>query len=92
MCVCVHTSAVCLTLPPATADFPEAGSVTQPVEPLLFDQLHDLGLDFLSQLTLEKQKMNTHIHTLLVEENYVNSVKHTSPDVVSRQAVSYKIH
>ena len=27
----------CLTLPSATTDFPEAGSQTQPGEPLLFD-------------------------------------------------------
>lgn len=47
MCECVN---VCLTLPPATTDFPEAGSITQPVESLLFDQLHDLWLDLLPQL------------------------------------------
>lgn len=50
LCVCAHVSTPFLTLPPATADFPEAGTLTQPVEPLLFDQLHDLGLDLLSQL------------------------------------------
>lgn len=55
-----------LTLPPATTDFPEAGSITQPVEPLLFNQLHDLGLDLLPQLPLETQKMNTK----LVSEKY----------------------
>lgn len=44
------TLCVRLTLPSATTDLPEAGSFTQPVEPLLFDQLHDLGLDLLSQL------------------------------------------
>lgn len=39
-----------LTLPPAAADLPEAGSFAQPVEPLLLDQLHDLRLDLLPQL------------------------------------------
>lgn len=50
VCLCVHASTLLLTLPPATTDFPEAGTLTQPVEPLLFDQLHDLGLDLLPQL------------------------------------------
>lgn len=45
---------VCLTLPPATTDFPEAGSLTQPVEPLLFDQLHDLRLNLFPQLPSKK--------------------------------------
>lgn len=49
MCLCE-----CLTLPPATTDFPEAGSLTQPVEPLLFDQLHDLWLDLLPQLPVKR--------------------------------------
>lgn len=40
-----------LTLPPATADLPEAGALAQTVEPLLLDQLHDLRLDLLSQLS-----------------------------------------
>lgn len=44
-----------LTLPPATADLPEAGALAQTVEPLLFDQLHDLGLDLLSQLSAGKR-------------------------------------
>lgn len=44
-----------LTLPPATADLPEAGALAQTVEPLLFDQLHDLRLDLLSQLSAEKR-------------------------------------
>lgn len=43
-----------LTLPPATADLPEAGALAQTIEPLLFDQLHDLRLDLLSQLSAEK--------------------------------------
>lgn len=47
---CVHMSAALLTLPPAATDFTEAGSIAQPVEPLLLDQLHDLGLDLLPQL------------------------------------------
>lgn len=49
---CVYAG---LTLPPATTDFPEAGSLTQPVEPLLFDQLHDLWLDLLPKLPSEKK-------------------------------------
>lgn len=68
VCVCVCVSTVRLTLPPATADFPEAGSLTQPVEPLLFDQLHDLGLNLLSQLPSEKQKMNEHTHIIGLRE------------------------
>lgn len=60
LCVCVQAPCLCLTLPSATTDLPEACSLTQPVEPLLFDQLHDLGLDFLPQLPAEK---STHTHT-----------------------------
>lgn len=56
VCVCVCYHCVSLTLPPATADFPEAGSFTQPVEPLLFDQLHDLWLDLFPQLPAEQKK------------------------------------
>lgn len=56
-----------LTLPSATADLPEAGALAQTVEPLLFDQLHDLRLDLLSQLSSEKKEDNT-------PENYVNHI------------------
>lgn len=48
-----------LTLPSATADLPEAGALAQTVEPLLFDQLHDLRLDLLSQLSSEKRRQHT---------------------------------
>lgn len=48
-----------LTLPSATADLPEAGALAQTVEPLLFDQLHDLRLDLLSQLSSGKKEDNT---------------------------------
>lgn len=44
-----------LTLPPAAADLPEAGALAQTIEPLLFDQLHDLRLDLLPQLSAEKK-------------------------------------
>lgn len=54
---------MCLTLSPATADFPKAGSLTQPVEPLLFDQLHDLRLDLFPQLPAEQ-------HTVMTSESY----------------------
>lgn len=43
-------SAAAATLAPAVAQFPEATSLTQPVEPLLLDELQDLGLNSLPQL------------------------------------------
>lgn len=49
-----------ITLPSATADLPEAGALAQTVEALLFDQLHDLWLDLLSQLSSEKKDTHTH--------------------------------
>lgn len=51
MCVCVSTCS--LTLSAAAADLPEHGSLTQPVESLLADQLQQLGLQALFQLTEE---------------------------------------
>lgn len=39
-----------LTLSPSAADLPEAGALTQTIEALLFDQLHDLWLDFFPKL------------------------------------------
>lgn len=61
-----HAVTAGLTLPSATADLPEASALAQTVEPLLFDQLHDLRLDLLSQLSSEKQD-NT-------PENYVSHI------------------
>ena len=58
MCAC---EGVCRCVPtwlPAVVGLLEAGALTQPVEPLLFDQLHDLRLDLLPQLS------GTHTHTL----------------------------
>lgn len=37
-------------MPPAVPNLPEAAPLTEPVQPLLFDQLQDLGLDLLPQL------------------------------------------
>jgi hypothetical protein len=51
------------TLPPAAADLPEAGSITQTVEPLLFDKLHDLWLDLLPQLPTDQREKQSETET-----------------------------
>ena len=48
-----------LTLSPSAADLPEAGALTQTIEALLFDQLHDLWLDFLPELPGETSENHT---------------------------------
>lgn len=47
------------TLSPSAADLPEAGALTQTIEALLFDQLHDLGMDFLPKLPGETSEDHT---------------------------------
>lgn len=56
---------VFLTLSPSAADLPEAGALTQAIEALLFDQLHDLWLYFLPKLpgeTSDKCSLKVLIH------------------------------
>ncbi len=59
-----------LTLSPSAADLPEAGALTQTIEALLFDQLHDLWLDFLPKLPgetsedLHKKRLKNIIHKI----------------------------
>lgn len=50
------SAAATLTLPPAVAKFPEAASLTQPVEPLLLDELQDLRLNSLPQLSAAERE------------------------------------
>lgn len=45
-----------VTLSPSIAEFAEAASLTQAVESLLFDQLQNLRLDPLTELTDGQQK------------------------------------
>lgn len=54
-------SSVCvfLTLSPSAADLSEAGALAQTIEALLFDQLHDLWLDFLPKLPGETSEDHT---------------------------------
>lgn len=53
------------TLPPAIPQFTEAASFTQAVKSLLLDQLQDLWLNSLPQLTAATDK-HTHAHYLLL--------------------------
>lgn len=53
MCVCF---VYCQTLSTAVADFPEHRPLTQSVESLLADQLQQLGLQTLFELTRKRQE------------------------------------
>lgn len=55
------SAAATLTLPPAVAQFPEAASLTQPVEPLLLDELQDLRLNSLPQLAASERTTTRHV-------------------------------
>ena len=45
-------------MPPAVPNLPEAAPLTEPVQPLLLDQLQDLGLDLLPQLPGVDEHLN----------------------------------
>ena len=57
------------TLPPAVPQLAETAPLTQPVEPLLLDELQDLGLNSLPQLTggqtQRGQRGHTHTNKLV---------------------------
>lgn len=60
-----------LTLASAAADLPEAGALAQTIEPLLLDQLHDLRLDLLPQLSVGGGKRQ---HAVSAGENHVSHI------------------
>ena len=62
VCVCVNLH---LTLSASAAYLPEHGSLTQPVESLLADQLEQLWLQALFEFTGKKHNKNKMLHHIV---------------------------